>query len=1325
MMTTFTFIKPMKTRIIFSVTCLFLMTQTHAQVVVNEGFDYATGMPSQLLSFGWIQNKVNPSTDPENYVLRTNTSVYAPIHGTHSGAGMLRYRSYDVNSGEASYVASRPFDLRARGAVSSTFSFYFYRENTWQGFPDNIQVFINNAPDLAGATLLPENGSGLTAINRDRTMAPVVGTDGWYQYTYTVPAGAAWNIQNLYVIIRFNSGYGNDMFLDAFSIQTYPQNPTVQSYGLIYQNTSNVGIGSSNNLIVGANIVLHGESTTWPMNQVVFNLLGVTTNYNGDIASARIFWTGGTNTFDINFAQQLGATINNPFASSNITFTPAATFRPHNGDNYIWLVYNILGTATAGNYVDGEFVSFTFNSIAYNAPSPATLPGGREIDLPYCIPTYLVGTAWNSYTNNDYINHVILNGEPGYPVINNNLNSQGPNIAPWFGGPCPFSAHPPDYERFPAVPGKTTTLKVGSVYTIQAQVGTYWWGNCLAAWIDYNRDGDFYDSGEKLGETPYPPGLNGSGWWSQNFTVPTNPVLGATLLRVRETWITSNVDPCNTYTYGETEDYTVTIIPDCNILPGWRVWLGGFSDDWDNPLNWCGGVPTLGSDAAILPDIDINTPGIQRPDFMPVIKQGVAAETRRFMIVGDDTLTCNAHINASFTAAGDSVSIQNSGSMWKIISNLRDSVKLYLGTLNNTNVQPITQATIGYKQRSVTVFTEAELLATGMKPGDVIDTITFTFFARNSTAPYNNFTITLWYTIPGWTTPLTPPCGAGSWPPVDVGSKTIVFNGNIDLSVPGPYFVPTTGGKLRIPITPWQWSGTNGRDLVVEICYDNAASTSADQMHSTQLIGLRKYMRIANQGVTPVGGCNLNPCDQNTVRHGVENRPNIQFHYRRIYEKFPINLNRGDWINRGTFIAGRSRVTFQATAGQIQKIAGTSITTFCDVTVNTALNVRLDQDAVIDSVLTLQSGRLLLNSWLLTLKYGIPSAMTRIAGFLQSETAPPAAYSRIRWMIGNNTGSTYLFPFINAGGVYIPFTYTPVSGTTDLTVATYPTNPANLPWPVGVTNINNYYTQSDNSANMVDRFWILTNIGTATANITFRFAPAESAGAGTYWSQRYDPVLGWRPYTPGQSYNAVLLENTSPGIAEQNTPWALTLNTQPLPVELLSFTARAVGKRVKLDWITASEMDNDRFVIDRTTDGREFTYIGERKSLGNGSQLRSYTLFDEKPLPGLQYYRLTEADINGHERSHPMVPVIIRSEMNIVNVYESNESSITVVFNYNSDLPYNYRLLDITGRVIDSGERLNGTEGINYLEIKRNVARGVYTILISNEAETVSRKFVY
>ncbi len=1311
----------MKKNLLSLVLFLLFSISGFSQVVVNEGFDIAGGMPSQLLATGWDQAKILPSVDADNVWLRTNTSVYAPIHGTQAGAGMLRYRSYDTNAGEAAIAISRPYDMRQRGAVSSTFSFWMYRENTWAGFADNIQVYINTAPNLTGATLLAENVTTLTTINRDRNMTPVVGADGWYQYAYTVPAGVAWNVANLYVIIRGNAAFGNDIFIDSFTIQTYPADQTITSYGLVLQNTTNVGIGTNDNWIVAANIVTDGENNTPTVNPITFNLLGVTSNYNGDIASARLYWTGGTPFFDINFAIQLGAAINNPFGTSNLAFNPGAAFRFHNGSNYFWIVYNIrtAGLATPGNLVDAEFVGFTITpGGAYVSPSPFTLAGGREIDLPYCIPQYFTGTSWAGYNNNDYINHVILNGETGYPVINNNLNSAGPMIAPWFGGPCPFSAHPPDYERFPAVPGKTTALKVSTAYTLTAQVGTYFSGNCLAAWIDYNKDGDFFDAGEKLGQTPYPPGLANLGWWNQNFTVPANPVLGTTTLRVREAWINNNIDPCATYTYGETEDYSITLIPDCNILPGWRVWLGGFSDDWDNPLNWCGGVPTIGSDAAILPDIDPLVVGDQRPVYQPVIKQGVAATTRRFMIVGADTLTTNAHIGASFTAAGDSISIQNNPSMWKVVANLRDSVKMYLGALNISTVQPVTQAAVGYRQRSATVFTQAEMLATGMKPGDIIDTLTLTFLSRASTQPYNGFTINFYYTTPGWTSPLTPT----AWPPVTVAGGT-VFSGNINLSVAGSYFVPAGGGKLYLPITPFQWSGVNGQDFVVEICYNNAAASAGDVMLSTQLIGIRKYMRVANTSAASGPGCTLNPGDASTQRTGSDNRPNIQFHYRRIYDKFPINLTRGDWVNRGTFIAGRSRVTFSAGAGAIQKIAGTSITTFCDVTVNTGLNVRMDIDANIDSLLILQSGRLIMNSNLLTLNYGINTAMTRVNGYLQSETTA-SPYSRVRWNMGANTG-LYTFPFITVSGVYIPYTYQPSAGTSFLTVATYPTNAANVPWPAGVTNINNYYTQTDNSANMVDRFWILNNTGVnPQADMTFRFAPAESAGPGTYWSQRYDPLLGWRDYTSGQSYNGGTFTNTSPALLEHNTPWTLTLNTQPLPVELLSFKAKAIGKRVKLDWVTASEIDNNRFEIHRTTDGRDFTYIGERKSLGSGSQTRSYTLFDEKPLTGLQFYRLTEVDNSGLEKTHPMVAVNISSEMNILGVYDNSNNSFTVAFNYNSDLPYSYKLIDITGRIIDSGERLTGTEGMNYLEINRDLAAGIYTIIINNDVETASRKFI-
>lgn len=122
----------------------------------------------------------------------------------------------------------------------------------------------------------------------------------------------------------------------------------------------------------------------------------------------------------------------------------------------------------------------------------------------YCIPAYTYGTQGpnGKYTQNDFINHVILNGEIGYPVLNSNLNCCGPNIPPWNGGPAAFSAHPPDYASFPLTPGNYTVLqKCPGNYLLQVQLGDRPSQNYVAAWIDFNKDSVF-DASEKIMQTP-------------------------------------------------------------------------------------------------------------------------------------------------------------------------------------------------------------------------------------------------------------------------------------------------------------------------------------------------------------------------------------------------------------------------------------------------------------------------------------------------------------------------------------------------------------------------------------------------------------------------------------------------------------------------------------------------------------------------------------------------------------------------------------------------------------------------------------------------------
>lgn len=1334
-------------KIILHLVVFFLLSAApvFSQTMVYETFDLVGGMPSQFPALGWSQEMVLPTNYPaENYWIRNNTSLTNPLHGTHAGNGMMGFRSYMVGAPnllsvppvpvEGSLLISRPFDLSARGPVTpSTFAFYMYRDNNGNTL-DNVAVYINTAPDITGpnALLLSDNVNAAPQIHRYFNNAPTVMTpNNWYQYFYTIPAGALYSVSTLYVIIVGKSESaqytGNDIWIDSFQIETYPSNQSVISYGLAYQNTAGVNVNTTGQWVVAANLKVAGAANPLTIDSLVFNLLGSTTNYMTDISSARLYWTAGTPIFDIVVATQIGTQINNPFGgTTNLRFIPSLAFNLYNGDNFFWLVYNIPPSATPGNYVDGEFISYGANGIKYTSPNPVTLVGARKIDVSYCLPLYTAGTSWAGYTNNDYIAHVNLPGETGYPIIDNYMNSVGPNAGGCTGGPCPFSIHPPDYERFPAVPGKTTTLMVSKNYALTAQVGTWFSSNYLAAWIDYNYNGIF-EVAEKIMQSP---NLASNGTYTANFTVPATANLGATTLRVREVYAASNIDPCATYTWGETEDYTITIIPDCAILPGWRVWLGGFDDDWNNIMNWCGGVPTISSDAAVLEDIDGTTPGIQAPTYQPVIRLGVNATTRKFRIEGNSSLTINGKNNRSFTAA-DSLTISTNSEI-KVIDHHQDSAKLYNGKLTLA-FEAFSLRNPGFRQRTATWFLASEMYAEGLMNGDRIDTIAFEFYTRSTTVPYNGFTLSYYYTNANYFAS-SPPT---TWPPVNglPAAPVTVFTGNLNLSAPGPFYLPPTGGMLYLPLsTPIDFNPL-GRDIVFVICYGNATNNASndDKLYGTQSVNTpvsnRKY--VVTRGIGGgASGCTFNPMPLSGPyqRQSSDIRPNFQFHFYRTYEPVLIKIGNGSgagfWQNNGSFIAGNSQVMFNG--NMEQKIFGSSNTTFNRLTVNNISgHVRLDQDIVVDSVLYLMSGRLKIDSNLVTLNWSDVSALTRAAnGYLQSEVNDSLSYSRIRWKIGSDLNSR-LFPFITAGGVYIPFTYVPTAGTHDLTVSTYPTIlPTNTPLPLGVNSANNAWTGLNNAANMVKRYWYINNTGVnPQANITFTFAPAESAGAGAYRSQRFDPVLEkWRPYTAGQS-NPTATSNLSPGLVDLNHAWALTLEPQPLPIELLSFRATPEGKQVKLEWITASEFNCSHYMIDRTKDGHEFTFIGRKESMGNRTTNSIYTMYDENPLTGLQYYRLTEVDINGEEKSYPLVPVNISKELKIITVADHSENNFSVIFNYNSNKPFSYKLIDVAGRIISSADGMPATEGMNQLDINLNLASGIYSIIIFNETDRTSYKF--
>ncbi|MDX9790307.1 MAG: GEVED domain-containing protein, partial [Candidatus Kapabacteria bacterium] len=133
--------------------------------------------------------------------------------------------------------------------------------------------------------------------------------------------------------------------------------------------------------------------------------------------------------------------------------------------------------------------------------------------------------------------------------------------------------------------------------------------------IDLNQDGDFDDEGELVFEASHPATPVASRTQTGDLLIPATALLGNTRMRVvlRESGTTANTEACGTYGYGETQDYTITILEAPSCLPpsgltatnltGNSANLGWTSDGDDFDIKW--GIPGF----------DVETEGTLVEDF--------------------------------------------------------------------------------------------------------------------------------------------------------------------------------------------------------------------------------------------------------------------------------------------------------------------------------------------------------------------------------------------------------------------------------------------------------------------------------------------------------------------------------------------------------------------------------------------------------------------------------------------------------------------------------------------------------------------------------------
>lgn len=116
----------------------------------------------------------------------------------------------------------------------------------------------------------------------------------------------------------------------------------------------------------------------------------------------------------------------------------------------------------------------------------------------------------------------------------------------------------------------------------------------------------------------------------------------------------------------------------------------------------------------------------------------------------------------------------------------------------------------------------------------------------------------------------------------------------------------------------------------------------------------------------------------------------------------------------------------------------------------------------------------------------------------------------------------------------------------------------------------------------------------------------------------------------------------------------------PLPIALVSFTAAAVKDLVALTWITASELNNDFFTIERSREAIEWETVAQINGLGTTNIKNKYSILDERPYFGISYYRLKQTDFDGTFTYSKIVSVLLESTETLSIYPNPSRGSFTI-----------------------------------------------------------------
>jgi hypothetical protein len=187
-------------------------------------------------------------------------------------------------------------------------------------------------------------------------------------------------------------------------------------------------------------------------------------------------------------------------------------------------------------------------------------------------------------------------------------------------------------------------------------------------------------------------------------------------------------------------------------------------------------------------------------------------------------------------------------------------------------------------------------------------------------------------------------------------------------------------------------------------------------------------------------------------------------------------------------------------------------------------------------------------------------------------------------------------------------------------------------------------------------------------------------------------------------------------------------NLSTLPVEITTFSAKAVGNEIDLIWTTATENSNHGFEIQKKSNDNTFTSIGFVNGNGNTNIASNYFFEDTKPQPRLNIYRLKQIDNNGAIKFGSEVSVNFTVVDNFA-LYQNypNPFNPSTTINYSLPKSGNVKLTvynSIGNKVATIANEYKPAGNYSVQFNGSNLASGIYLYRLESDNYSAVKKFI-